>query len=221
MSVPEEIFRQINKITADLIGLSLCDDQNFPSLCDHRNGICEVGIGECGNISYALKNVSYHDIYREMERTRAYNVRMIDGALIHMMYRFSDNQVRAHRLSFFPSPDLEEFQNNPDVYLEDEIYAEVVMRNIVPFPFRFDYDCSEEKFKEIDHPKSHLTLGQYQNCRIPVSAPVTPYYFIEFILKNFYNTAYLKYCDKITPFAYHFERSITNREMSMIYIEVP
>lgn len=101
----------------------------------------------------------------------SYNMRMLDGALIHMMYRFRNNQLEAHRLAFFPSPFLGEFQNNPEIYLEDEIYAEVIMRNIVPFPLRFDFDCREEVVVEMYHPKSHLTLGQYQNCRIPVSSP--------------------------------------------------
>lgn len=221
MTVPEQILRQITQPTADLIKLSLCDHQNFPSLRVIGKGISEIGIGERGNIGDALKNVSYRDIYTEMKRTQTYNFRMLDGALVLMMYRFRGDQVAAHRLAFFPSPFLEEFQNNPEIYLADEVYSEIVMRNIVPFPFRFDFDCRKEVFEEIDHPKSHLTLGQYQNCRIPVSAPLTPYYFVEFVLRNFYNTAYRKYCDEISHFIYCFETSITEREMAMIYINVP
>ena len=62
---------------------------------------------------------------------------MLDGALIQMTYEFSDKKLRRHRLAFFPSPHLEEFQNNPDIYLDDEIYADVVAKNIVSFPVRF------------------------------------------------------------------------------------
>ena len=137
------------------------------------------------------------------------------------MYRFRDDRIEAHRLAFFPSPFLEEFQNNPDIYLEDEIYAEVIMKNIVPFPLRFDFDCRGEVVVEVDHPESHLTLGQYRNCRIPVSAPVTPYHFIGFILRNFYNTAYRKYCARISSFAHCFEASVTSREMDLPYVQVP
>jgi hypothetical protein len=57
---------------------------------------------------------------------------------------------------------LEEFQNNPDVYLEDELYADVIAKCNVPF--------------------SYLTLGHYENCRIPVTAPLTPHWSIDFIL---------------------------------------
>lgn len=221
MPTLKQVHQQIEHLTADLVGLSLCDRQNFPSSRDLGQGVCEVGIGERVNVSYALKNVHYRDIYTELNRTQTYNVRMLDGALIHMMYRFRDNQIEAHRLAFFPSPVLEEFQNNPDIYLEDEIYAEVIMKNIVPFPLRFDFDGREEVVVDGDHPKSHLTLGQYQNCRIPVSAPLTPYHFIGFILRNFYNTAYRKYCSKIASFSHCFDISITNQERKFLYVHVP
>lgn len=221
MPDPEQIRKQVEKLTADMIGLSLCDRQNFPSIRDLGQGRREIGIGKKANFSFMLKNVAYKDIYAELDRSQIYNLRMLDGALIQMMYRFQGNQVETHRLAFFPSPFLEEFQNNPDIYLEDEIYAEVVMKNIVPFPLRFDFDGRDEVFVEMDHPKSHLTLGQYRNCRIPVSAPLTPYHFIGFILRNFYNTAYRRYCNKLSIFTHCFESSIIGREMGLIHIQVP
>lgn len=221
MPSPEQIRQQVEKLTANLVGLSLCNRQNFPSMRNFGEGLCEISIGDKGNVSYALKNISYHDIYLELERTQTYNLRMLDGALVHMMYLFRNNQVEKHRLTFFPSPFLEEFQNNTEIYLEDEIYAEVIMKNIVPFPIRFDFDCREEVVVEINHPKSHLTLGQYQNCRIPVSAPLTPYHFISFVLRNFYNTAYRKYCDELTTFDDCFDASITDLERGLPYFQIP
>ena len=221
MPNPEQVRQQMQQLTAELIGFSLCNRQNFPSMRDLGKGICEIGIGARENLSYALKNVPYHDVYIEMERTETYNIRMLDGALIHMMYRFQDDQLEAHRLAFFPSPFLEEFQNNPDIYLEDEVYAEVIMKNIVPFPLRFDFDCREEVVIDVEHPKSHLTLGQYQNCRIPVSSPLTPHHFIQFILRNFYNTAYQKYSNQLSTYSYCFENSLTRREKVLLHIKIP
>ena len=221
MPKPEQVRQQMQQLTAELIGFSLCNRQNFPSMRGLGKGICEIGIGARENLSYALKNVPYHDVYIEMERTETYNIRMLDGALIHMMYRFQDDQLEAHRLAFFPSPFLEEFQNNPDIYLEDEVYAEVIMKNIVPFPLRFDFDCREEVVIDVEHPKSHLTLGQYQNCRIPVSSPLTPHHFIQFILRNFYNTAYQKYSNQLSTYSYCFENSLTRREKVLLHIKIP
>ena len=221
MTNPKQIFGQIRRLTTDLINLSLSDQQNFPYLRQCAKGYEEIGIKEKGSLSYALKNVSYQDVYKELIRTGTYNLKMLDGALIHMMYRFRNSKIESHRLAFFPSPFLEEFQNAPDNYLYDEIYADVIKRNIVPFPVRFDFDCRDEIFVEVDHPKSHLTLGQYENCRIPVSAPITPYHFIDFILRNFYHTAFCKFSNRLTTFKHKFDVSITNREKNIVHLQIP
>jgi len=107
MLSPGQIHQQVVRLTADLVGLSLCNHQNFPSLRDLGHGIKEVGLGVKSNMSVALKNVSYRDVYDELERTKTYNLRMLDGALIQMMYRFNNEEIEAHRLAFFPSPYLE------------------------------------------------------------------------------------------------------------------
>ena len=222
MLSPGQIHQQVVRLTADLVGLSLCNHQNFPSLRDLGHGIKEVGLGVKSNMSVALKNVSYRDVYDELERTKTYNLRMLDGALIQMMYRFNNEEIEAHRLAFFPSPYLEEFQNNPEIYIEDEIYAEVIMKNIVPFPLRFDFDSRKEVVREVEHPKSHLSLGQYENCRIPVSAAVTPFHFICFVLRNFYHTAYAKYCNEITSYKREcFIPTIFESEQEVIHIMIP
>jgi hypothetical protein len=220
MPISTEIFRQIRRLTEILVGLGLCDRLNFPAKRDLQHGYCEIGISNHTNIGSALKNVSYRKIYAKLARTQTYNLKMLDGALIQMIYRFKNDVIESHRLAFFPSPTLEEFQNNPDVYLEDEIYADIIARNIVPFPLRFDFD--NNNFIEIEHPKSHITLGQYKNCRIPVSAPLMPCHFILFILRNFYNTAFVKYSDKIMSIEPNvFTETITPSERKLIHLQIP
>lgn len=221
MLTAETIRSQVERLTADLVGLSLCNHQNFPALRDLGNGIKEICLSTQCNMSVSLRNIAYREVYDELDRTQTYNIKMIDGALLQMMYRFKGDSVVAHRLAFFPSPYLEEFQNNPEIYLEDEIYAEVVMKNIVPFPIRFDYDSDDTVVKELDHPKSHLTLGQYKNCRIPVSAPLTPYHFISFVLRNFYNTAFKKYCGTLTVFEDSFSETLEEVEKTVVHVRTP
>jgi len=220
MPTPENIRSQVESLTADLIKCSLCEEQNFPSMRNEPLNIKKIGFGE-SDLSVVLKNVPYQEIYNELLRTQAYNLRMIDGALIQLMYKFHINSLQSHRLAFFPSPYLEEFQNNPEIYEEDCIYADIVKKNIVPFPLRFDFDCREEVVEVIHHPQSHLTLGQYQNCRIPVSAPLTPFMFIDFILRNFYNTAYNKFSDKIRKYNETFMNTIDNSEKKLSHVQLP
>ncbi len=137
------------------------------------------------------------------------------------MYVFVGGVLERHRLAFFPAPHLEEFQNNPDIYLEDEIFADIVAKSIVPFPVRFDYDTRDGIHCELTHPKSHLSLGQYENCRIPVTAPMTPFGFIDFVLRNFYHTAFDRYAEKLPPRGGSFEESILPAERGVVHVVVP
>lgn len=221
MPTPESIRNQVQQLTEDLISLSLCNHQNFPSIRDMAGHTKEIGFSHDNDLSIVLKNLPYKEIYDELERVEAYNLKMIDGALIQMSYRFINGDLSSHRLAFYPSPNLEEYQNNPEIYENDEMYADIIKKNIVPFPLRFDYDSREGVAVELDHPLSHLTLGQYANCRIPVSSPLTPFAFISFILRNFYNTAYLKFCEKIRQFNDAFPETIIGEERNVIHIQVP
>lgn len=210
-----DIINQIKEITSKLIAVSLSEEQNFPS---ENNG--DIYISGNYDLSIALKNISYSDIYKILDEAKNYNIRMIDGALIQLMYSFdyNDNLLK-YRLAFFPSPTLEEFQNNSEIYELDEIYADMIHKNIVSVPIRFDYDPSNFVVRE--HPSSHLTLGQYKNCRIPLKLPITPNVFIDFILRNFYNTAKRKYADELDfDVKAIFESTIDESEKSILHVSI-
>lgn len=216
---PKNILKQIQQLTVDVIEAGICDAENFPSLTQSPRGISEIGISSVDN-SIFLKNIPYSEMYFELLKRKNYNFKMIDGALISLLYRFQNNDIVAHRLSFFPAPNLEVFQNEPELYLEDEIYLEFLDKRIVTVPLRFDFD-SGDAFVPVEHPKSHLTLGQYENCRIPVSSAVSPYQFMEFILRNFYHTAQNKSCIHLTKYTDKFEKSIDSEEETLVHICTP
>ncbi len=138
-----------------------------------------------------------------------------------MMYEFLDGALQRHRLAFFPAPHLEAFQNNPEVYLRDETHGDVVGRNVAPFPLRYDYDARDGHHDELTHPKSHLTLGRYEHCRIPVSAPLTPHRFIDFILRNFYDIPARRYSDDVPAGAAVFAESMLPAERQVVHITIP
>lgn len=203
---------QIVNITTRLVECSLCDEQNFPAV-SKENGHTRIGLPNSPNLSIALKsNVDYRDIYRQLDESKAFNFRMLDGALVQLLYDFDEASLSSHRLAYFPSPSLEPFQNDPELYELDEVYADIIKKNVVPFPIRFDYSSDAGKHIDVHHPKSHLTLGQYQNCRMPVCSPLSPVTFIKFILRNFYNTALIKYEAKINLPSFLFPNSISTNE---------
>ena len=214
-------MRQINGIIRYLVKVGLANDQNFAFLRT-RGQLVEVTFENDSYISIALRNIPYTDIYDELMNERSFNLKMLDGALIQFMYKFDNGTLKTQRLAFFPSPYLEEFQNNPEIYQDDEVYANVVARNIVSFPVRFDYSADDDPSQMTAHPKSHLTLGQFKNCRIPVTAPLTPFSFVDFLLRNFYHTASKNYAESLpNPRGRTYPESIIPSERAVVHVVVP
>lgn len=172
------------------------------------NSAAGFAIGELSNSSVALKDIAYSDIYKELDQNSIYHLKLADGGLLSFQYFFcAKGTLTRHRLCYFPSPVLPSVDEAPYLYENDELYGDVTEKKIVRFPIRFDYDPASHK--DVDHPRSHLTLGQYQNCRIPVSSPVSPNAFLIFILRNFYFRAYKRYQNKYNKKLPHIERIST------------
>lgn len=212
------VLKQIVSLTEKLISTGLCSAQSFPVIKKDR-GIEKVTIDK-GVSNIIMKNIQYQDAYKEMKDSKSYNFLLIDEALILMQYEFEKNSLKKARLLYLPNPYVADFQSHEDAFFDDELelYADLLDKCIVPFPIRFDYD--PDNHIEIEHPSSHLTLGQYKNCRIPVSAPITPTYFIDFIIRNFYNTAHHKYAQKIIKYDECFEDTIMNSEKQILHMNL-
>lgn len=216
MGKPEDTLKEIRSITALLISAGLADNQNFPVLRQLANRKAEVTFDHNGSSSTVLKNIAYGDVYHELKRDQNFNISMADGALIQLQYIFENNSVVQHRLAFFPSPDLLAFQNDPELYQDDMVYAEVMEKNVVASPVRFDFD--KDAFLEIDHPMSHMTIGQYKNCRIPVRSAIGPFRFFEFILRSFYNTAFKEIGHKLKNMNIQHPKTVTPPEENLIHV---
>lgn len=188
-----QVVSQINDIIAILVKEGLSDHQTFPSQKTSGDQTF-VTIGNSPDLSVSLRDLPYRDVYHTLRSSVSYHIRMLDGGLIQFLYTFEKGTLCKHRLSLFPSPNLEIFDTDPELYMKDELFADIVGKHSVKFPVRFDFSADPEDHIDPDHPKSHLILGQYKGCRIPVQAPLTPYRFIQFILRNFYNSVYLS-CD--------------------------
>jgi hypothetical protein len=211
----KQILKQINSVTSCLIEVNLSEEQNFPA---EKNG--SIYISGHHDMSVSLRNISYSDIYDILSNGRNYNIKLIDGALIQMLYTFDiEENLKKYRLAFFPSPNLEKFQNDSEIYTKDEIYADIIRKNIVSTPLRFDYDPGNHEV--VHHPCSHLTIGQYENCRIPLYKPITLFIFIDFILRNFYNTARKKYSEELSfDKANTFEFCIHDLEKKILHLSI-
>ena len=178
----------INRIQGEFIKKSLCDEYNPPATSTNSD-FRVIGFNNDTLISIAYSDTKYVDIYNELESKKAFSLKLIDGALIQISYRFhkSKEEVLQHRLAYFPRADLPAWDSDPEFYKNENVFAEMFSESVIQPPFRFDYKHDE---KAEDHAKSHFTIGQIKNCRIPVCSPLSPGEFIRFIMQNFYFQAY-------------------------------
>lgn len=216
---PRTAFKQIQRLTAHLVETGLADDQQFPVW--RETDVVEITFGNAGYISVALGGTPYAEVYSDFVRHRVFNAKLLDGALVQMMYLFADGALRQHRLAFFPSPHLERFERDPESYEADRMYADIVARSVLPLPIRFDYDSRDERHVDLAHPKSHLTLGEYTHCRIPVTAPLTPHRFVDFILRSFYRTPSGDLAAALPRLTGSFAGAVTPAERSVLHVTVP
>lgn len=197
----------------------LADHQHFPAIrASGRQA--QITIPNSPNLSASMKGKPYAEMYDDLRKSESYHIRMLDGALIQFLYTFEAADITSHRLAFFPSPALEMYDSIPDYYDIDEDFADVVGDYSIKFPVRFDFSSPEEEHKDVDHPKSHMTLGQYKGCRIPVNSPLTPLRFMRFTLRNFYNPAYYAVDIDEKAGTSSFPEVITPTERNILFITV-
>lgn len=204
-----------------LVESGLADHQNSAYISQTGSATYVIRYSNLAPFGAMMKQRHYRDVYREQRRNRSYNFLMLDGALIQMVYEFAADKLLRHRLAFLPSPDLLEYQNHPDLYSEEVLYADVVEKAVVTVPLRFDYDVRDRVAVALDHPRSHLTLGQYSGCRIPVSAGVTPNAFIEFVLRSFYRRALGSVGIALPAPVLRFDACLADSERRVVHVGIP
>lgn len=214
-----DVRAQLAAVLTRTIETGVSVQQNFPSVSDFGTG--KLLGANLGSTSIALRNVPYGDVYRELERNEQYHIKLPDGGLLIFQYTFDAGEsLLKHRLAFFPSPTLPTVEEAPELYEHDQLYGDILVQRIVRFPVRFDFD--PVNYKPGFHPHSHLTLGQFDNCRIPVTRPVGPNTFLQFVLRNFYHLLYKRHMNvfekKISPCAA--VECITPIERGMLYVSV-
>ena len=213
------LLREIREITRCLVLAGMVDDQNVAFETQTASNIYCIQHPNWNNAM--LKNLDYAQAYYEQRSQRSFNLLMLDGAMVQMRYVVSDQALLRHRLAFLPAPDLLEYQNDPELYGSDPIYADVIDKRTVTVPVRFDFKGDTSGQTKMPHPKSHLTLGQYKHCRIPATAALTPHSFMDFILSAFYNKARMVGPLEMPHPRLRFDRCISNTERDVVHLAIP
>ena len=187
MTLPLLIQKDINEMMRALIRSAFVNAQHFPVIKGKVDRDCTIGFENDDKISLSFGADKYKDIYDSLVDNQVYSMRLLDGGLVQISYSFSSAKMTQHRLAYYPNPYTDRVG---DLYYDCEesesLALMLIQRKVVPFPIRFDYNIDEKLFVPIEHPRSHLTLGDFECCRIPVSSPMPPIEFMRFIIRNFY-----------------------------------
>lgn len=221
----ESFRRELSDLTGYLIERSLIDDQQVPARRARGQQIVvlESDYWSRDDIPRVQRKIPYATLYEELATSGAYDLRFLDGALVQFRYEFNKDgrQLHRSRVAFFPSPDLTPYQEDPELYLHDEVYGEVVDPRVVPVPLRFDFDSRDDVVRDLLHPASHLTIGQYPHCRVPLTGALTPYFFVELVLRSFYRTNDWVHTDDLPAPRVQMPSTITAREQNYAHISLP
>lgn len=220
-SLPNRIKAEILLLTTKLVKEGIASDQNYPCQINIKGGGCVISWNSQQSISPSLKNVDYRDVYKRIFEERNYNIRLLDGSLIQILYTFDrTHNLMAHRLSYFPCPDIDEFMEESSIGGDEGIddgYQDFTQGTSLILPLRFDFGINNHV--DVKHPKSHIHLGNYQNCRIPLSAPVSPNMFLDFILRNFYSKIYYStFTGSDFEFVSVLPKTITKSESRVVHL---
>ncbi|WP_336992482.1 DUF2290 domain-containing protein [Leucobacter sp. VD1] len=218
-TLANSIKRELDELIGKLVEVGLADSQNFPSerkLADGRWAVSTDG----PDLAMALKKRPYANVYASLRENNTYGALLLDGAMLQFSYEGAGEALIRHRLSYLPSPSLEPFQNDPELYFHELHFVDIVGYQVVPVPIRFDFDAREGVAVEVTHPVSHLTLGQYQHCRLPVVRPLAPTDFVSFIVRNFYSTPASKPVD-FPSYVDGLIDSITDVERAHVHMMFP
>lgn len=219
MATIENIATEVRGLTIHLVKTALVRDYYWPITRRHGRQ-STISFDNDKYVAEAMKLDTYMESYQYLARKRAYNVMMVDGAIVQLMYRFDRHGLTSHRLVFLPVPALHQPYDASDDRHGKHI-ASVSDSRVIPVPVRIDYDDAERSHRSVTHPKCHLTLGQRRSCRIPVSSPLTPCRFMDFLLRSFYDDEDHAYANQLPRSKHGFTPSIDAEEREVVHVAVP
>ena len=132
------------------------------------------------------KQISIDDIMKELLYQREYNILFYDRSIIQYEFLIENGKIKKERLIFIKKHNYlwskEEISEKELHDIELDWFQE---ENGIPTIIRIDYDT--ENFEDVLHPITHMTLSNYDECRIPMMGAMSLYNFINFVLNFFYN----------------------------------
>ncbi len=208
-----ELCGEYKRLVAFLYNQGLLRDSSpYKSIPVGRkvNKVTWTGRNPANNVLYDTSK-SCQEIISDLQACKQYSLLLYDKSIIQAEYILDDDNLTKSRLLFvklqnkvWRKEELDELMNDPNNL--DECLDEPIG---FPIMIRMDYD--PENHVECEHPKSHMTLNNLEECRIPLKAPLSLGSFAEFVFWQVYHirTPDLK--------CVHFGQTITDLEKEMVH----
>ena len=213
-----QVRKSVDSAVRWLVLHGLADDLNLAVSQKRPRGVEIISYPGADDIQFRQMHQPYRDVYSYFDQHRAFNAKLIDGALVQISYEFKRSHISKHRLAYLPAPSPSQFQHESVIDLEDPTYRYFAAEDVLPVPMRFDFDS--DAHAEVTHPASHLTLGQYQGCRIPVSSALPPLTFFSLIARSFYTSVFVENEETFPSSNISFAQSITLDEAVFTHVKV-
>ena len=216
---PAQLYSEIKGLILFMVGKGLVINQRGPKRISSEGGLIKITFSGAEHLAAVSRNSSYEDVYQESVQRGVYSIIMFGGTLVQIQYEFKNRQLQRHRLAFLPNPIPDLLAPDTQEFAEEDDYTGKTAIVWPSAPLRFDFDL--DSHVDVLHPQSHLTLGNAKGCRIPVTHPLTPHSFIDFLLRNFFDSEQERYSNGLPARRRAFGKTISDAESKLIHICVP
>lgn len=207
-----ELIKDINNVLTELRKMYYIRDELGISAKDISGKgfvISFEGKSDINNIMYDI-HLPVSSIMDELLRERQYTVLLYDRSIIQVEFTIKNGEIVKERLLFLKKHnkiwDKEEIRMS-DAADEDWFADE----DGIPVFLRVDYD--PKSHIECDHAATHLTISNYETCRIPIQNVVSFSEFVRFVLFHFYGRKL-----EMPIFRIDKNNTITELERKMIHL---
>lgn len=142
-----------------------------------------------------------------------YNLLFYDKGIFQFEFEVYDGKIIKERFIFLKKQN--KLWNKEEIsLLDDDEIAEDWFSNEIGIPIIIRVDFDKHNYVELTHPISHMTINNYEECRIPMRGPISISKFVNFILNIFYN-------DSIDAFEslYDEEITISDKECELLHFD--
>lgn len=182
-----ELRKEYDNIITQLLEKNLLREHTEFSFKEYGE-LCKITRNNRINESNILfdRNKSIEEVTDVILKRKEYNLLLYDKGIFQFEFIIEKGQIKKERLVFIKKHnklwDKEEINNLSNNSFDEDWYNEIIG---IPIVIRVDFD--EEAHIDVKHPITHMTLSNYDECRIPMKGAVSLTLFINFILNMFYD----------------------------------